>query len=270
MPYIERQAVAGNVIEKRKCHSRKYPAPKGKKLPRAAKANVTPEDQKKINSRIAEEKLRLLILANFHEDDHYITLTYGGDEPTPEEAKKIIKNFLKRLSYYYQKRGVIFKYIIITEYKKTRIHHHMILNNACDLGVAEIRQIWGQGWIKKEAYQGRAQDAERIARYFIKEEHSAFYTDERVFGRRWSPSRNLTQPVIESRVISAASWRKTPSVPKGYYLEKSSYREGVTADGYPYQFYRLIRLEADDIAGHSKPRHGGDARRGRRHDLRKT
>ena len=37
-------------------------------------------------------------------------------------------------------------------------------------------------------------------------------------------------------------WKAEVNVPDGYYLDKESYMEGVNNMGYPYRFYRLIKL----------------------------
>lgn len=245
MPFQKKRAYAGSVIENYESHSLKFPSPKSRPAQRASKQNETPDKQKEINERLAKDKLRLLILANFKPNDYYLTLTYAGIEPTPDEAKKILETFRRRLKYHYEKKGAILKYIIITECKGTRIHHHMLINKAFELDIQTIEKIWNQGEVHKETYRGKPYDAVRIANYFIKKKHSAFYKDNKVFARRWYPSQNLKKPKIETTTVSLSTWRKTIRIPKGYYMEKESFREGFTLFGYPYRFYRFVKIEEE-------------------------
>lgn len=252
MPFQDKRSYTThkNEIEIMQCHSMRYPVPQGRKKPkeqRLKKVNITSKQQKEINNRNAEDTLRLSIMENFREDDTYLTLTYKNDSeekvpPTPPEAETILGNFIRRIKRFYEKNGFDLKYIIITECKKIRIHHHMLMNAPFAIPIKKLKQLWGQGGIRKEPYQGEALDAAKIADYFIKEKHSAFYTDEKVFRQRWKPSRNLKKVKIKKKIVPAGTWRKTIVIPKGYYLDKASVRTGQTAHGYPYRFYRLIRI----------------------------
>lgn len=249
--YQYKKTKAGNVIENYKCHTCKCPPPPWKAktvIPRAQRTQETSEDQKKVNNNKAYDDLRYLILCNFIADDFYITLTYEK-EPTPEAAKKTISNFIERLKYYFKKQGEILKYIFVTEYEKSkkkkneRIHHHILINKILTIGIKKIKQIWGQGRVDYRPYRGDAQDAQGISNYFIKEEHSAFYKDEKIFKTRYTPSRNLKKPTISRDIVPASTFRENIKPPKGYYLDKSSIRRGITKWGYPYLFYRFISFE---------------------------
>lgn len=253
MPYIKKQVFTKhkNEIEISQYHSIRNPSPEDKKKPkeqRMKKVNITSDLQREINNRNAEDNLRLLIMQNFRADDIYLTVTYKNDNeslapPSPPEAEKIIGNFIRRIKRFYEKNGCDLKYIIVTECKKIRIHHHMLLNAPFKISIQKLKELWGQGSIKKETYQGEAVDAARIANYFIKKKHSAFYTDEHVFRQRWKPSRNLEKvKPAKKKIVSAGTWRKDIVVPKGYYLDKTSVRIGQTIYGYPYRFYRLVRI----------------------------
>lgn len=249
--YQHKKTTAGNVIENYKCHTCKCPPPPHKAytvIPRANRTQETTEDQKRVNNNKAYDDLRYSILCNFVADDFYITLTYEN-EPTPEDAKGILDNFKKRLKYFYHKQGAILKYILVTEYERDkknrteRIHHHILINRIIQLGIKKIKQIWGQGRVDYRPYRGEADDADGISNYFIKEEHSAFYKDEKIFKTRYTPSRNLKKPKISKAIVPASTFRETMKPPKGYYLDKSSIRRGTTKWGYPYLFYRFIKDE---------------------------
>ena len=91
-----------------------------------------------------------------------------------EQAKKDIQNFIRRLKRRYKREGRELKYIYVAE-GKTRIHFHMILNNAIDLYSDELNELWQYGMHKIVLYQGRAEDAVRLASYFVKEKRACYY-----------------------------------------------------------------------------------------------
>ena len=53
----------------------------------------------------------------------------------------------------------------------------------------------------------------------------------------------MVKPVVKRKVVSANSWRETPKVPQGYMLIADSVEYGVSEiTGYPYQYYRAIKI----------------------------
>lgn len=210
---------------------------------RSKNINATTDKQKEINEHLAKEKLELLIMNNFNKNHAFITLTYAV-KPSAKESKNNIKQFLKRLRRYCNKIKIKLKYIIITEYGvKGRLHHHMICNVPAWTDIEELNRVWGQGDVDYRKYKGRPIDAERIANYFIIKKMSAYYTDNKLFQKRYYPSQNLEQPEIKRKKISAKTWRI--SVPTGYSLDTDSVRQGVNCLGYPYLRYRLIKINPD-------------------------
>ena len=60
---------------------------------------------------------------------------------------------------------------------------------------------------------------------------------------RYSCSRNLKIPVAEVKTYKRKTWSDEPKPPKGYYLDKETYHEGINpVTGYKYRRYILIRL----------------------------
>ncbi|MEN6387227.1 MAG: hypothetical protein ABFD79_18765 [Phycisphaerales bacterium] len=238
MPYIESTITAGKVKDITKYHTAKYKSPK---RPKAENQNTTPERQAKTNERYSQKKLDLLINANFSENDLYLTLTYGNqkEEPEPKEAKKYLEKYIRKIRTLYKKMGVTLKYIAITEHKKRRIHHHLLINQI-GIGINHIKKFWEHGFSKIQLYAGEPEDAERIANYFIKESGNAFNEDEKVHGLRWNSSKNLIHPLPVKKVVHASSWREIPKPPKGYYI--AYVRQGFTESGYPYQHCRMIKI----------------------------
>lgn len=246
MSYIEKRVTAGRVKEGMKYHTVRHNSPK---RPRAKNTNKTTARQAKINEDHSREKLYLLICANFKANDYYITLTHGNKKPEPEEAKKSLKKFIYKLRKLYKKAGEILKYIAVTEHKKCRVHHHLLINQI-GIGINHIKKFWEHGFPKIQVYVGEPEDAERVANYLIKESNNTFNTPDKIHGLRWTSSKNLIQPKEEKKVVHASSWREDPKPPKGYYVV--FVRRGFTEAGYPYQHYRMIKIPGgDEVEVHS-------------------
>lgn len=212
---------------------------------RRPKVNPTPDEVAKQNEKAAESKLRLLMANNFKEDDYYLTLTFK-QEVTIEEAKAHMQKFIRNLRYHYNKAKEQMKYIYICE-GKNRLHFHMLLNRAFEIPTSLIKQLWPHGFHYKIAYQGGAEDAKQLASYFVKEKRSAFYRGKENFKKRWVASRNLVPPKERVQTLKAKDWRKDIIVPRGFYLDKDSVFNGVNIAGYPFRFYRLIKIRGYQI-----------------------
>lgn len=198
----------------------------------------TPYEVKKNNERLAESRLRLLIDNNFSPGDYYLTLTYR-EQPTWEEAKKDIRNFIRRLGDRYKAKEKSLKYIYVVE-GTSRIHFHLLINKAFEIYPDDMEKLWTYGYFEQKIYQGKAEDAIRMASYFVKE----IYSEEKaaVFKRRWTSSKNLIKPKEKVETLPSTEWAKDIKVPNGYYLDKDSLYEGINIAGYPFRVYRLIKL----------------------------
>lgn len=231
---------------------------KSKRLPvksrlRAFRTDTTTKSQEEINNKNAVDSLRLSILENFETGDWFYTFSYKK-EPPPTESKRLLGNFRQRLMRHCKKIGAVFKYIFVTECtpKIHRIHHHAMIKIEGNIKKEEmwqvIKNLWKHGFVKARPYGGEPDDAERIAKYMIKKNVNAFFTEPKIFKKRWYSSNNLKKPVIEKEIIHRQRWLKEPRVPVGYYLQKDSLRNDLVCFGngefeHEYQFYRLIRLK---------------------------
>lgn len=235
--YVMEKCTAGKTIEITRYHTSRF----GKQIPRGKNRKKTPEDVAAVNQRNAEKKLRRLINANFGKNDIHLVLTYKKDErPDPEEAREDLKKFLKEMRKYHKKKGTIFKYIVVTEYKRSAIHHHLIINS---VDMRDVQDMWKKGKARPTFLDDSGQYGQ-LASYLIKETSKTFKSDEHGPGKRYSCSRNLEKPEIKKKIIPAKSWRKEPKPIPGYWIEKDSMRSGICEyNGYPYQFYRMIRIE---------------------------
>ncbi len=253
MPYVKRTTKAGRTIEVEYYYTNRYRA---KNIKRSDKVKPTREDQKKINKRIAERKLRLLMNANFTYGDYHIVLDYirepGKEERTKEEMQKDIAVFLRLLRKEYKSQDKELKYIHVMEIGKRGARHHHLVINKID------PKILQRAWYK--AYEGHNRvkvfplddsgQYGRLAAYFIK------YTDTHrtpeegaLMKKRWNCSRNLVRPEPKYEVIShrnAYRASKDPKPLKGYVIDKNSVEQGVhDPDYYGYGWYRYIMVKLE-------------------------
>lgn len=228
---------------------------KSKRLPvknrqRAPRLDTTTKAQEEINNKNAIDSLRLAILENFEVGDWFYTLSYKT-EPSPADAKRFLTNFRQRLTRYYKSINAVVKHIFVTECtpKVHRLHHHAmikIVGAKADWQI--IKKLWKHGFVKVRPYGGELEDAERVANYLIKKNVNAFFTAPTIFKKRWYSSTNLKRPAVQKEIIHRARWLREPRIPKGYYLDKNSLKNGIVCYGngefeHEYQFYRLIRLK---------------------------
>lgn len=141
MPYLLKTWKFKNSIEIEKVFSGRY----GRHGYHIKKEKPTKEEVEKINERNAVNKLRRLIKFNFCEDDWHLVLTYKKNErPMPEEAREILKKFIRSMRTAYKKAGYELKYIHVTEYHNKAIHHHMVINNMPEI-TNLVKKYWTCG-----------------------------------------------------------------------------------------------------------------------------
>lgn len=239
MSYEQQITYCGKVIEVEK---KKGAAKSSRKRLRRPKEQPTTEQQQERNKRRAERKLTQIINTNFREGDHHLTLTYRKqDRLPPGEARKALEKFMRKLRALYKKHGAELKYISVTEYKNTAIHHHLIINNA--VPIKEINKLWEYGRPKYVQLDGTGQYKD-LAEYLIKETEKSFREPDAPFKQRWNASRNLKKPVVKKKIVKRESWSKAPKPFKGYMLEKDSFYQCEQGDtGYIYQFYSMRKVE---------------------------
>lgn len=251
MPYVERVTRAGKTIEVERYFTSRY---KKKGIKRGDKVKPTKEEQKKVNTRAAERKLRILLNANFGYGDFHLELDYirkKGEEPrSKEQMRQDMDIFLRECRKEYKKAGIEFKYVHVMEIgQKGARHHHLVINK---IDTEILQRCWykaygGHNRIKVFPLDDTGNYA-KLASYFIK------YTDKHrteadgaLQGKRWNASKNLIRPVPEIQIISDREWFRTePVAPKGYYIDQDSVEKGVHSPeyyGYGYMRYRLIKLE---------------------------
>lgn len=247
MPYIMETCVAGRTKEVCKRYSTRYGR---KNINRGPNVNPTPEAVKKVNERNAITNLRRLIHENFGYQDIHLVLTYRRNcrPKDPAAAKKDLEKVLRDLRTYHKKRGSEFKYIAVTEYKNTAIHHHLIINS---MDTRDLTDIWKQGQ-PRPTYLDNSGNYSKLAEYLVKETRKTYREKDGPCRKRWSSSTNLRRPSVKKAIVKANSWRQEPAAPTGYYLDKDSVITGFhELTGHGYQFYMLLRLpgEAEQEGG---------------------
>lgn len=210
MKVVRETCIAGKTID------RTYKVSSGNhKGKRAKKCNVTSEQVQKNNDKYSVKDLMRLLNANFGHGDLHLVLTYK-DAPDQRQAKRDREAFLKAVRREMKKQGIELKYIAVTEYKHSRIHHHIIINK---FDVALIEKAWKKGWVKFTALDASGNYI-KLAEYLVKETNKTFREEESVFKRRYSPSRNLVRPKVTRKYVEAAELFDDPKTIDGYYIDQ--------------------------------------------------
>ena len=231
---------AGMTIEVEKYFTTRYHK---KGITRGENKKPTPEKMDIINERNAEKTLRQLINNNFGLGDLHQTLTYKKDiRPDPEESKKELERYLRKVRTLYKRRDEELKYITVTEYKNKAIHHHIIINMVNSVSTKEINELWTNGRTRFTYLDDTGQYS-ALAHYLIKETRKTFREEGAPSKRRWNPSRNLEKPKTDIEIVRAKEWRKDPEPLKGYLLESDSIKAGYhDFTGWPFQCYSMLRV----------------------------
>ncbi|MCQ2499789.1 MAG: hypothetical protein MJ117_00410 [Lachnospiraceae bacterium] len=206
---------------------------------RQPKQKETPECMKAINVRERQKRIRHLIIANFHEDDYFITLTWYRDlRPDElESAKELVKKFLRKLRKEYKSKGMDLKYIGVLERgSKGGLHFHMIVNRMEGIDKL-INNLWLHGNVN---YKLLYQDG--------KFRSLADYLGKDCYERWPTRSRNLIKPDVKSRKIKGDKdlLSEVPERKKGYSIVKDSIISGINPfTGRAYLKYAQERIGAE-------------------------
>lgn len=230
MPYREKRIYSGAMLEIERVHCTQC----GRALARRARGGVTGKAQDRINLKNSRLRLMRLMCANFTRGDYHITLTFERLLPTAERNKALAQ-FLRRLRRLCRQRaGHELRYICVREDRRVRTHYHLVCG-AFPLEMSELQALWGHGRVEIGTLDGNP-DYGWLARYLTKQE-------EREKGsKRWSQSRNLTEPVCpKPKILKRKALASRPQVPKEYYV-MSAYRQA-TGQGYEWEYIVAIRYD---------------------------
>ena len=250
MPYVKRTTKAGKTKEVEYYYTSRYNKRGGS---RADKIKPTKEQQKKVNTRAAERKLRLLMNSNFEYGDYHVVLDYirvkCKQDRTSEEMKKDIAIFLRELRKEYKDAGKELKYIHVMEIgQKGARHHHLVINKTDTelLQKAWYKAYEGHNRVKIFPLDDTGQYAS-LASYFIKYTDKHTQDEDRLQGKRWNCSKNLIRPEPVYEIVTQRSWyRCEPKAEKGYYIDESSVAKGMDSPeyyGYGWFRYTMVLLD---------------------------
>jgi len=236
MPYIKSVCRAGRTKEIAKYYTWRY-QPERKQ--RREKLNKTTETQQKINDRQTEQKLTRIMNANFDDSSWYVTFSYTKENrPDSETLKRHKRKLLSDLRKIYKENGLELKYIETAEIgKRGAAHLHMVIT---DIDIRCVKKLWNYGYVHAIPLDNSGQ-YRKLASYFIKYYQKTRGTDEQLQKKAYNCSRNLKRPVPEKQIMRGRRFKKDIDIPKGWYLDKGSVYEGVTADGYEYMSYTLVQ-----------------------------
>ncbi len=230
--YRVKTITSGQIIE-----VEAYPLWRDYNTMKEARSATTSEAQQAVNDRNAQKKLIRLINTNFDDRDLAITLTYKGGVPDQDQARKDIRNYLRRIKTYRKKLGLEeLKYVYVIEYevgaggrKKKRVHHHVIMSGM-DRDMAEA--IWAKGYANARKLQPDEYGMEAIARYMLKAPRG---------GKRWGYSRNLKKPKVTT-ATTKVSVRQMTAIARD--IEDTGHR--VIAKRYPNCHINDIKVKRSD------------------------
>ena len=183
---------------------------------RKQKKNITREKVRENNDRIAAKNLARLLNANFREDDMHVTLTYK-EAPSQDQAKKDRAAFIRKL----RKIAPDLKYVAVTEWEHTRIHHHIVLSGCTQ---DQIDELWQDKGYVKASLLDHTGEYSQLADYLIKETTRTFRRQGSAYKRRYSCSGNLVRPVVKREEISISDLFEDPEPIPGYYIPKDTIR----------------------------------------------
>lgn len=231
---IKRETVvAGNIISRRY-----YGAPErvpGEK--RKKKQNPTAEAVAATNRRNSERELMIKLNYNFKPGDIHAVLTYAGEAPTTDEAKRRLRNFLSSLRRHFKKLDKVLKWIVVTEYQNKRPHHHLIVSR---MDTAELAKIWKAGHIHT-THLDESGDYRKLASYLIKETDKTFRLPDAVSSQRFSCSRTVVAPPKKVEEVRMSEMLRDPKPVKGYHVDRDSiYRGTNPVTGIPYLEYIMV------------------------------
>ena len=233
--YIHEETKAGKTVVIRNHYTSRYHK---RGLERSENTNLTTKAQEKANERKDIHELTIRMNANFTEDDYHIILTYQKSDrpPTPDEAKRDRRNFLRRMKEAYKENGLELKYIALTGYGvRGAPHHHIVISG--NLSPAKMARIWNQGRLHSTPMEDSGEYS-KLAAYFASHRKNWKAHDGK--GRMWTCSRNLIRPESKKWVVRADRYNKTPRPRKGFYVKKETVHEGITSEGWPYLNYVLV------------------------------
>lgn len=215
--------------------------------PRGARRGKSSAKQLKRNEDEAVLILARQLNANCKGGDLFLTLKYSDSRlpATREEAKRIARNFMRRLARAYRKTtGKKLKWWLVTASVSTktgqpvRLHHHVV-TDAMDW------ELIAQHWPPEEFSYRRLDatgDYTAVARYMIR---NAGYGG----ARAWSHSQGIRQPQYSTPIpVARAGTVRVP--PEARVVEREIREDGET--GFSAAYIRWVMPLEDNATRHGR------------------
>ena len=186
--YNKIAVISGREVEIRQTE---YFVRKGLKRPNSGRSTSASKEEKILNRDKCLSRARKNVrrLANSNPDcNKFLTLTFGKNVTDLNEAHKYFKNFIVKMNRRYSD----FKYLAVPEFQKRGAVHYHLLCNLPYVNVKNLKNIWGQGFIKLNKIDEIDNVGAYIVKYMTKENIDERLTERRCFYH----SRNLTKPEI--------------------------------------------------------------------------
>lgn len=197
------------------------------------------------NDKIRKRKLTNVVNANFLPGDGHLVLGISkGLFLSADEAMKLRDKFFREMRTEAKKAGVAFKYIhAMAVGERGALHHHLIVNREV---IALARLCWPYGSVNVGfLYDNR--NYQKLAKYFCgqdKGENSEDPRAIRIYGNKYSTSRNLIRPEAEVEALDAVEWEKYPEAIEGHIIDPASIDIGENpVNGKPYQYYIMLPVQ---------------------------
>lgn len=188
---------------------------------RTGRKRITPESVQKNNDRLALIDFRRKINHNFNPGDMHITLTYKGKAPSRKDAYETVKKFIRTLRRKMKAAGHDLKYVEVTEYENTRIHHHIVISK-CKENI--LNELWPYGFVNVK-YLDNSGNYSNLAEYLFKETSKTFRNPKNCRKRRYSCSRNLVKPETKEYAVNIKALHEDPVAEEGYYIDTDSIKK---------------------------------------------
>lgn len=122
----------------------------------------------------------------------FVTLTFGTEILTPQEANPVWTLFVKRLTY---NLGRKFKYISVIEFQpdSKRVHYHVVFFDLPYIEniKAKLEEYWGEGWVKVNIVKHVKLLGHYVSKYLQPQK-----TDKKLVGQKaFFCSRNVIRPI---------------------------------------------------------------------------
>lgn len=154
--------------------------------------------QQRLNDRRAEYRFRRKAETNFGRQDYFLTLTYKGQAPGMEQARRDFRNFIARVNRRRIRRGMKpcrFMAVLEQGNKSGRAHHHVLMEGG--LSREELEDLWGKGFANCDRLRQDGDGLKAVCAYMLKAAGGEARAKDQ---KRWTCSRNLREPkVTESR-----------------------------------------------------------------------